>query len=161
MVFVNDSQIWTISIHSPRKGRDVQHDVAGLERGDFNPLSPQRERRPVSPSFSSSTVFQSTLPAKGETVTISIEQFEKLFQSTLPAKGETKAYAALYPLTLISIHSPRKGRDCKNFHLRLAVCSFQSTLPAKGETEDDGSRNMTFSISIHSPRKGRDSKSSQ
>ena len=104
----------SISIHSPRMGRDLEADqdrrAAG---GDFNPLSPHGERqcRGVEDG-SAGSLFQSTLPAWGETSMRSPTSTSfSGFQSTLPAWGETKAV----------------------IYARYSS-EFQSTLPAWGET---------------------------
>ena len=103
----------SISIHSPRMGRD--HSALSL--------------------ISSRLSFQSTLPAWGETVSLKsgktlMYDFNPLsphgerlytnlcaavalltFQSTLPAWGETGLYWTCGRRFKISIHSPRMGRD--------------------------------------------------
>ena len=56
------------------------------------------------------------------------------FQSTLPAWGETEAQGRVAVRGLISIHSPRMGRDVLCFSAQLRTAAFQSTLPAWGET---------------------------
>ena len=57
-----------ISIHSPRMGRDSLTLRHGDVVTDFNPLSPHGERRCCSwPPVGYGEVFQSTLPAWGET----------------------------------------------------------------------------------------------
>ena len=80
--------------------------------------------------------------------------------------------------TIISIHSPRMGRDPRHGRskehradfnplsphgerqdvLRAATAqpAFQSTLPAWGETSGGGHVAVGEGISIHSPRMGRD-----
>ncbi len=79
----------TISIHSPRMGRDAISS---------EPASPAQ--------------FQSTLPAWGETGGgVCRRPPAAVFQSTLPAWGETQSDIETYVATLISIHSPRMGRD--------------------------------------------------
>ena len=78
-----------ISIHSPRMGRDQAASRDRAYGADFNPLSPHGERHENSGGVCRLTLFQSTLPAWGETVTI------------------TALRANIY----ISIHSPRMGRD--------------------------------------------------
>mgnify|MGYP006954366167 CR=1 FL=1 len=55
----------------------------------------------------------------------------------------------------ISIHSPRMGRDATPA-LRGRYRRFQSTLPAWGETFDPRFYRCGLLISIHSPRMGRD-----
>ena len=124
---------------------------------DFNPRSPHGERLPTCVAVSSATPFQSTLPARGATLS-EFEVYAKLlFQSTLPARGAT--------------HAP-----CASF---CHIEPFQSTLPARGATdiytrraglhEDFNPRSphgerpslrrnspAPISISIHAPRTGSD-----
>ena len=57
-----------------------------------------------------------------------------LFQSTLPAWGETRPHHSVYAVFLISIHSPRMGRDGWRWDGPTTASGFQSTLPAWGET---------------------------
>ncbi len=103
--------IFGISIHSPRKGRDFFVKFQTGNPNYFNPLSPQGERPSSYISKIISDVFQSTLPARGETGIM--QNFLKycLFQSTLPARGETSNLFPVRYIPIISIHSPRKGRD--------------------------------------------------
>ena len=79
----------SISIHSPRMGRDRIAGLAMRLERDFNPLSPHGERL--------------GLGGFGEG--------GGLFQSTLPAWGETRHGEMQVPQAPISIHSPRMGRD--------------------------------------------------
>ena len=57
---------------------------------------------------------------------------------------------------MISIHSPRMGRDGAGYHGAGDGGIFQSTLPAWGETQGFAGRAGARLISIHSPRMGRD-----
>ena len=148
----------TISIHSPRMGRD-RHDHQHSQRQNyFNPLSPHGERRLHAGAVLTGHGFQSTLPAWGETRRGGAEDDGKsdfnplsphgerrellqqaadklLFQSTLPAWGETRPpLLPPWPCCAISIHSPRMGRDRRIQHAGIAQRAFQSTLPAWGET---------------------------
>ena len=103
-----------------------------------------------------------------------------LFQSTLPAWGETAQIAELEKELEISIHSPRMGRDAdRGDHAQrgrafqstlpawgetkycagelIYASEFQSTLPAWGETRKiSEEQKAKLRISIHSPRMGRD-----
>ena len=101
-----------ISIHSPRKGRDI-----GILRAE------DTLKR-----------FQSTLPAKGETVS------EKQFTGARP----------------ISIHSPRKGRDPDPCPYSLAAPNFNPLSPQRERRSRSHHGCLRRCISIHSPRKGRD-----
>ena len=56
-----------ISIHSPSEGRDPAASATSETSEDFNPLSQRRERQRWQRISYSTDVFQSTLPAKGET----------------------------------------------------------------------------------------------
>ena len=100
------------------------------------------------------------------------------FQSTLPAWGETADDCARVLALLISIHSPRMGRDIQRERALYAgedfnplsphgerhgialvpqrAEQFQSTLPAWGETKECRRKTDEHGISIHSPRMGRD-----
>ena len=168
-----------ISIHSPRAGRDCRYPNAPLIT-QISIHSPHTGRdRLVNAPIVSPSLFQSTLPAWGETTNSSNEaQIAQQFQSTLPAWGETLRTLHSCTHALISIHSPRMGRDtaCAAIHGRN--CLFQSTLPAWGETQGGAAkrRRIRFQstlpawgetdqqitdagellISIHSPRMGRD-----
>ena len=57
---------------------------------------------------------------------------------------------------MISIHSPRMGRDITATRTNYKIKQFQSTLPAWGETLPQPRRCGGIAISIHSPRMGRD-----
>jgi len=101
-----------ISIHSPRAGRDAGCHQQLQAFRDFNPLSPCGERRRTSRTTA----------------------LHSLFQSTLPVRGETMCKLDLEELYRISIHSPRAGRDTRTMLGRSKDCQFQSTLPVRGET---------------------------
>ena len=58
-----------ISIHSPRMGRDEAYNILGEVLKYFNPLSPHGERHGGLGLLLTMAVFQSTLPAWGETYT--------------------------------------------------------------------------------------------
>ena len=63
----------------------------------------------------------------------------------------------IYDAELISIHSPRMGRDHgRGRREQRGRAAFQFTLPAWGETPDIHFIRPQGPISIHSPRMGRD-----
>ena len=123
-----------ISIHAPRTGSDYASRIISLIRADFNPRSPHGERRQKSqpqlgflyfnprsphgerralcPFARHSWKFQSTLPARGATVSLHPSGKVHLFQSTLPARGATR---------------PNQTQIAN-------TKTFQSTLPARGAT---------------------------
>ena len=162
---------------SPHGERPPRRVPAG-HHANFNPLSPHGERHAHGDFELLYLLFQSTLPAWGETWPVHCFPYSTAFQSTLPAWGETVAIHSERTGLSISIHSPRMGRDQDRFALmqrreisihsprmgrdnsspvfRSFPTEFQSTLPAWGET-DSASVSVTRKIiSIHSPRMGRD-----
>ena len=123
-----------ISIHAPRMGSDARRSRRIAGASDFNPRSPDGERRTcVPPSY-----------------------FDDIFQSTLPGWGATPAVDFIDPLTEISIHAPRMGSDTSSWSMTrsstyfnprspdgerheatmypLDSTAFQSTLPGWGAT---------------------------
>ena len=171
-----------ISIHAPRKGSDPTRQRGQNDTCHFNPRSPQGERRPCCcPNSPSIREFQSTLPARGATLTswitwtwkrISIHAPRKgsdpcccpnspsirEFQSTLPARGATKLQACICILYKFQSTLPARGATASG---GVVLCDqvFQSTLPARGATLHLLFSNLRQNISIHAPRKGSDDKS--
>ena len=75
---------------SPRGERQSPHLKQCLPYTDFNPRSPRGERQRCGVGIASTTIFQSTLPARGATVLLSVFGSKMVeFQSTLPARGAT------------------------------------------------------------------------
>ena len=127
-----------------------------------------------------STIFQSTLPARGATIFTPPISTPKLNFNPRSPHGERRgmAYFAIDALA-ISIHAPRTGSDSAHFPSRWGLFRFQSTLPARGATWKPlpiGARLRYFNprsphgerhdfrhsperaeaISIHAPRTGSD-----
>ena len=146
----------TISIHSPRMGRDAGRRHAGQRGADFNPLSPHGERRnnynfnrymdnfnPLSPHGerlvdvvhqARHNPFQSTLPAWGETHRGTLGGERQTYFNPLSPHGER-------PICIRRIGVPRKFQstlpawgETRTAALGLRTTTFQSTLPAWGET---------------------------
>ena len=164
----------------PAWGETLCTGACGAAAGNFNPLSPHGER-PREPGGTSSRFpisihsprmgrdpavtqaklpayrFQSTLPAWGETVLEGRNGKWLDHFNPLSPHGERhfRLLAAAHP-DLISIHSPRMGRDGGYATSQKTINAFQSTLPAWGETHDIGTRRRYHAISIHAPRMGRD-----
>mgnify|MGYP006932247233 CR=1 FL=1 len=78
------------------------------------------------------------------------------FQSTLPARGATITLPENNVLTYISIHTPREGSDYTSKASCKFTNQFQSTLPARGATNQGLRANSMIQISIHTPREGSD-----
>ena len=100
--------------------------------------------------------FQSTLPAWGETrAATPRRRRRKIFQSTLPAWGETCHVCNIVRRNLISIHSPRMGRDIGVMG-KWAWQDISIHSPRMGRDESAELVDDDHVISIHSPRMGRD-----
>ena len=120
-----------ISIHSPRMGRDAyQYRIRPKELA-ISIHSPRMGRDSLSSSRALHTgIFQSTLPAWGETRAEMAVSLYAGFQSTLPAWGETRPPVASPELFhIISIHSPRMGRDASRSTSRTATRYFNPLSP--------------------------------
>ena len=122
----------------------------------FNPRSLHGERPTREQRSTKEFQFQSTLPARGATISCFASSAFSLFQSTLPARGATQTLQKRILNIEISIHAPCTGSDRSgqiNFsmsghfnprslhgerHLDADAVSykaeFQSTLPARGAT---------------------------
>ena len=79
-------------------------------------------------------IFQSTLPAWGETSVMARTNSAKQFQSTLPAWGETSYDRQYIPSPYFNPLSPHGERPSDTL-LDDESLQFQSTLPAWGETD--------------------------
>ena len=124
---------------------------------NFNPLSPQRER--LHPCYTEwrGTSFQSTLPAKGETGHAIGRVYSVLISIHSPRKGRDLGFSGRQSKILMYFNPLSPQRERRILIMSISVCiRFQSTLPAKGETKYRNDHKADFEISIHSPRKGRD-----
>ena len=123
----------------------------------FNPLSPHGERRDKNETYVDVYKFQSTLPAWGETglpvdalgqpmdfnplsphgerrQVVGILSDQLLISIHSPRMGRDEPTDSVEPSAPISIHSPRMGRDGTAPATEAGGGAFQSTLPAWGET---------------------------
>ena len=124
-----------ISIHAPRTGSDKRIDAA----------------------FFCVTVFQSTLPARGATLSLKREFDRVIFQSTLPARGATAAQISVHAQEFISIHAPRTGSDQRGErNCRWNKYDFNPRSPHGERLEGRKKKGVTQDISIHAPRTGSD-----
>ena len=113
-----DVKVWEnvcslmISIHSPRKGRDIEAAVEAADHTYISIHSPRKGRdRKIRFLLEVSSDFNPLSPQRERPAFDYYLKAGDTFQSTLPAKGETTFKREI-----------------------LADIIFQSTLPAKGET---------------------------
>ena len=88
-------QIFMISIHAPRVGRDQPRDQGRARHCHFNPRAPCGARQPPT----------SPTPSAAQ------------FQSTRPVWGATSSVGYRYSIIGISIHAPRVGRDAQQWYV--------------------------------------------
>ena len=140
----------------PAGGATWQRHPVGDPPGNFNPRSPQGERRPLLCHCTGDSGISIHAPRRGSDVVLNIsvtinlnfnprspqgerpdghtlETCSPQFQSTLPAGGAT----------------PERKK-------RWGLASFQSTLPAGGATLFHPDKVIWMGISIHAPRRGSD-----
>ena len=169
-----------ISIHAPRTGSDCRGYKARTRADNFNPRSPHGERRLIQHPERRPQRFQSTLPARGATYSISKSGALMIFQSTLPARGATFG-DALFELPQVHFNprSPHGERqefldetyDYKpvNFNPRsphgerplLLIVgmrheNFNPRSPHGERLAGIDDMRKTLEISIHAPRTGSD-----
>ena len=146
-----------ISIHAPRMGSDcLQYDIRRRSI-DFNPRSPDGERRSLGTASRCTLKFQSTLPGWGATRIHPSNTKILLISIHAPRMGSDHHVLCLRAIdSIISIHAPRMGSDSslssrvpvlwdfnprspdgeRRFDKDANFCSilFQSTLPGWGAT---------------------------
>jgi len=103
---------------------------------DFNPLSPCGERHIQEIINELHRIFQSTLPMRGETLTVSVVHI-LIYTISIhsPHAGrDVNDVWRTHRKSPISIHSPHAGRDGAGEESAGLHVAFQSTLPMRGET---------------------------
>ena len=84
------------------------------------------------------------------------------FQSARPARGATSGHYSSSTRVVVSIRTPREGRDILSRYLPLWYSRFQSARPARGATLGGPLRRRQLPeqqrvrVSIRTPREGRD-----
>ena len=101
----------SISIHTPRVGRDTQGCGILVQTANFNPHAPcvARQGSPMLPY--SPLEFQSTRPVWGATVAVKGVAVDRHISIHTPRVGRDADIMYLHKIQLISIHTPRVGRD--------------------------------------------------
>ena len=141
-----------ISIHAPRTGSDHAQHRSGRQARDFNPRSPYGERPLCCQAENGSNVFQSTLPAIAERISIHAPRtgsdkayrespgFRHLnFNPRSPHGERLRTRTAFCHLLGISIHAPRTGSDPKGEKMRRPTGDFNPRSP-HGERQLSGKR---------------------
>ena len=128
--------LFYISIHAPRAGRDSGRRTMPPRRFRFQSTRPVRGATSRAFSRSSRVNFNPRAPCGARRRVAEEILSAESFQSTRPVRGATRDAFNGRQKCPISIHAPRAGRDCR----------------AAGKRRN-------HAISIHAPRAGRDSQS--
>ena len=119
----------SISIHSPRMGRDPAFLQRARSTFDFNPLSPHGERLQMIKCAAHDLPFQSTLPAWGETGPWAAGVNAHRISIHSPRMGRDDDLQCLIGAAAISIHSPRMGRDGDQKTIEFRTWDFNPLSP--------------------------------
>ena len=96
----------------PVRGETCRRGHGAGIADDFNPLAPCGARRHPVKGCSVLLIFQSSRPVRGETdKPLRSKEHPTIFQSSRPVRGETIMAESQNAARLISILSPRAGRD--------------------------------------------------
>ena len=122
-----------ISTHAPRAGSDPEHMQYLRREAYFNPRSPCGERLMSLPPFSTSVVFQPTLPVRGATQLHQWSVYVVEFQPTLPVRGATRIDRKRLRIFVFQPTLPVRGATTGG-KTRGSYNKFQPTLPVRGAT---------------------------
>ena len=129
-----------ISIHSPRMGRDASFSAEKQEYSYFNPLSPHGERRNAKWKGTDGCYFNPLSPHGERPGCPCRNRRRRIISIHSPRMGRDAPAGYRWPGLIISIHSPRMGRDPRTPERPDGSDRFQSTLPAWGETRSAARR---------------------
>ncbi len=140
----------------PVRGATTISGWATFPRRYFNPRSPCGERRLKPHKPRSDRYFNPRSPCGERPSLLALLYTPLIFQSTLPVRGATNSVSLLFHISSISIHAPRAGSDWISTRRALRSGRFQSTLPVRGATAEWLKKYASTPISIHAPRAGSD-----
>ena len=144
-----------ISIHAPRTGSDYQEALDIATERLFQSTLPARGATLTRQESRNATTFQSTLPARGATSSNRALQTMRHFNPRSPHGERPKHGSTRIPGENISIHAPRTGSDGARpeggHHEAISIHA-----PRTGSDSVSGLRGWSLTISIHAPRTGSD-----
>ena len=141
-----------ISIHAPRTGSDPCTAIIATFSASFQSTLPARGATcSVSASFVRSSQFQSTLPARG--ATILVRQLPQLFPISIhaPRTGSDVVHQQRQIFQDISIHAPRTGSDENHRRGRTARPHFNPRSPHGERLPPTCARNLWRNFNPRSP----------
>ena len=144
-----------VSIHAPRAGRDYGPKTDLTNSTRFNPRAPCGARHVFVNGRGLHRLFQSTRPVRGATFVDEVRICALLVSIHSPRAGRDFAFWRRSSPWRVSIHAPRAGRDLWDassvFALRVSIHA-----PRAGRDLLQGNARIVTVVSIHAPRAGRD-----
>ena len=146
-----------ISIHAPRTGSDQKRPRVRFSPCQFQSTLPARGATVSPDSEGKLYIFQSTLPARGATSPMRWKPCPRAFQSTLPARGATPAGI---PCKQRQRHFNPRSPHGERLDVLAQLLTYQPDFNPRsphGERRKNQIRMFTcYTISIHAPRTGSD-----
>ena len=147
-----------ISIHAPREGSDNRSCQASFPQGYFYPRSPRGERPRTVMTGAMTKTISIHAPREGSDSPFMYGLVDSsIFLSTLPARGATRQRCQCAEADKFLSTLPARGATWKKQKL-CRTSRFLSTLPARGATRGLLPQPPRLQISIHAPREGSDAK---
>ena len=115
---------------SPHGERRAYHTTCDRVADHFNPRSPHGERQDQKRTRGRFSRFQSTLPARGATISAAQAGAMYAFQSTLPARGATDGYyCEVAPTGTFQSTLPARGATCHLLPRGIPIIYFNPRSP--------------------------------
>ena len=142
---------------SPHGERRAYHTTCDRVADHFNPRSPHGERRQARREEARRRKISIHAPRTGSDADAALRMAAAMqFQSTLPARGATVSLCVRAQAEDdFNPRSPHGERLAQGYQINPTTI-FQSTLPARGATFVGQSRGSCSNISIHASRTGSD-----
>ena len=141
---------------SPARGATTTSCTTYRRTLHFNPRSPHGERLMTSHPSSVASGFQSTLPARGATISGTPYKQTSDISIHAPRTGSDPFQFQLAGMAHISIHAPRTGSDAGRPMTALLLANFNPRSPHGERHDQHWESPESKRISIHSPRTGSD-----
>ena len=147
-----------ISIHTPHAGSDKIAGPYPAKRKRFQSTLPMRGATcSISPVTPHSFHFNPHSPCGERPASINFNFMDACrFQSTLPMRGATCISCTLLDISLFQSTLPMRGATVDGSQQQYVGHLFQSTLPMRGATFRFYFRLSATTISIHTPHAGSD-----
>ena len=151
-----DFRRW-VSIHAPRVGRDLRHDLVGFPAKGVSIHAPRVGRDAgEGRALDGAASFNPRAPCGARPGYLQALSQLPEFQSTRPVWGATNNRVQGFLQVRVSSHAPRVGRDRRRPALWSISASFNPRAPCGARLHHLRLQRPARGVSIHAPRVGRD-----